>query len=751
MSHEAFARKYRPRTFGEVVGQEAIATALRGAVHSGQLASVYLFSGSHGVGKTSMARILAKSLNCPNKREGDPCLECPTCVSIDTGEALDVIEIDAASNRSIDDARRIRENVLYRPQAAPFKVYILDEAHQLTSHAWDALLKTFEEAPEHARFVMATTELHKIPTTIRSRAQVFHFRRATRSDVERRLQQICEAEGVAITPGALSLVVRRSRGSMRDAQKMLDQVVTLGGEGETVDIEGVARLLGAFTTERVERLLGAISRGEAAPLLAEVSSHAIEGGQTTTFIDELTDALRAALYVQTCGKDSPLLDDFGYEPSSLVGVAEALSAEGLLLALAYLVEAEQKLKLAREPRVLLEVVLVRLARARELRPLGEVLERLERLEARLGGGSPLPPGGGGGGGRGQGGRPQGGPPGGSQGGSFDGGEPRGPRAQAQGAQPQGAHAGDRPQGREAGSAQARGAQGRQDPRAQQGRAPQGRAPQARVGGQGQGPPATTAVMAPPRPGRQSYAYPDHMRADAPPSARPPEVRQAPLPAQPGTEARVAPSGPGQGGPVQGGPVQGPAPARSRPDQRGAPPSGQAGPGQQGGRGPRPQEAGPGRAQPAGVQGGGPQQGPRGGAQAQVAPQAPAGQGHISQPALEAAWNQIQSSLGQALGIAAEALAAGQPQIGVTGPSEVELSVCLASFSWRSLNNPRYVGRIAELLSGVLGRPVNLTMARREGQPQMNAAAPGAQTAGNPLYEHPLVVLAQRELDARRVM
>jgi DNA polymerase III subunit gamma/tau len=724
MSHEAFARKYRPRTFGEVVGQEAIATALRGAVHSGQLASVYLFSGSHGVGKTSMARILAKSLNCPNKREGDPCLECPTCVSIDTGEALDVIEIDAASNRSIDDARRIRENVLYRPQAAPFKVYILDEAHQLTSHAWDALLKTFEEAPEHARFVMATTELHKIPTTIRSRAQVFHFRRATRTDVERRLQQICEAEGVGIAAEALSLVVRRSRGSMRDAQKMLDQVVTLGAEGETIEVADVARLLGAFTTERVERLLGAISRGEAAPLLAEVSSHAIEGGQTTTFIDELTDALRAALYVQTCGKDSPLLDDFGYQPSSLVEVSEALSAEGLLLALAYLVEAEQKLKLAREPRVLLEVVLVRLARARELRPLGEVLERLERLEARLGGGNPLPPGGpprgGGGGGRGGPQAPPGGPPPAGRGAEFAGQQSGGPRAQA------GAGSGAR--GQQGGPERARsfGGPGTQDraPQPAQARAPQARAPQARVDGRPQGPPpGATAVMAPPRPGRQSYAYPDHMRADAPPSARPPEVRQ---------------QAPTQQAPTQQAPPQQAPPQQAPPQQppRQQPPSGPSG------FQPQQRERPPAQGQP--------QQRERPPAQAQESAPPSAG-GHLSQPAVEAAWNQIQGSLGEALGIAAEALGAGQPLVEVKGPSAIELSVCLASFSWRSLNNDRYAGRIAELLSSVLGRPIQLTLARREGQPQMNAAAPGARTAGNPLYDHPLVKLAQRELDARRVM
>ena len=692
MSHEAFARKYRPRTFGEVVGQEAIATALRGAVHSGQLASVYLFSGSHGVGKTSMARILAKSLNCPTKTEGEPCLECPTCVSIDSGEALDVIEIDAASNRSIDDARRIRENVLYRPQAAPFKVYILDEAHQLTSHAWDALLKTFEEAPEHARFVLATTELHKIPTTIRSRAQVFHFRRATRSDVERRLQQICEAEGVAITPEALSLVVRRSRGSMRDAQKMLDQVVTLGAGGDAIDVADVARLLGAFTTERVERLLGAISRGEAAPLLAEVSAHAMEGGQTTTFLDELSDALRAALYVQTCGKDSPLLDDFGYQPSSLVEVADALSAEGLLLALSYLVEAEQKLKLAREPRVLLEVVLVRLARARELRPLGEVLERLERLEARLGGGSPLPPGGGGGHGR------------------FGGGAGRQQEGAAHGSQQGGGQQGGGQQGGTQASRSVR-SEGQPGPQARfsnaEARPPQ---PQARAQGGQTPPPASTAVMAPPRPGRQSYAYPDHMRADAPPSAP-------------------------QRAPVQ---VQSAAPAVRQGHT--APAAGESRPSAQ-------PEVGHARGVPTAP----PPAPPQEASASSPAPPQPVRSGHLSQPALEAAWNQVQGNLGEALGIAAEALGAGQPLLEIKGPNQVELSVCLASFSWRSLNNPRYAARIGELLSGVLGRPVELSFARREGQPQLNTAAPGARTAGNPLYDHPLVKLAQRELDARRVM
>ncbi len=392
MAHVAFARKYRPRSFAEVVGQEAIAQALRGAVAARRTAPVYLFSGSHGVGKTSMARILAKALNCPQGKDGDPCLQCPTCLSIDRGEAMDVIEIDAASNRSVADAEQLRGNVQYRAQGATYKVYILDEVHQLSRHAFDALLKTFEEAPDHVRFVLATTELHKVPSTIRSRAQVFHFRRAGRSDVERRLSQIAEAEGVTVAPAAVAIVARRARGSMRDAQKMLDQVVTLRPEGESeLGPEDVARLLGAFTDERVERLLDAVAAGDAAGLLGEVAEHMASGGQITTFLEELMGALRAVLYARTCGAQSDLLEAFTYDRAVLERAAAALSEEALLYALQLLAEVEQKLRVAREPRVLVEVSLVRLARARELRPLGEVLARLERLERALGGEGGGPP------------------------------------------------------------------------------------------------------------------------------------------------------------------------------------------------------------------------------------------------------------------------------------------------------------------------------------------------------------------------
>jgi len=389
MSYVAFARKYRPRAFEEVVGQESIAQALRSAVGNERTAPVYLFSGTHGVGKTSMARILAKALDCTRSAGGAPCLACDTCRSIDRGEALDVVEIDAASNRSVEDAERIRQDVRYKPQADRFKVYILDEVHQLSRVAFDALLKTFEEAPAHVRFILATTELHKVPATIRSRAQVFHFRRGGRAAVERRLRQIAESETIPISDAALSVVARRARGSMRDAQKLLDQVVSIGAGpgGEPIEPEGVARLLGTLTDERVLRVMEAIAKGDPRVLLEEVAGHVELGGRAVTFIEELQDAMRAVLYLQTCGADSPLLAEFPYEADHLRPAAEALSEEGVLYILQLLEDASQKIRTAREPRIVVETCLVRLARAAALRPMGEVLARLERLEEALGGGA----------------------------------------------------------------------------------------------------------------------------------------------------------------------------------------------------------------------------------------------------------------------------------------------------------------------------------------------------------------------------
>jgi DNA polymerase-3 subunit gamma/tau len=393
MAYEVFARKYRPKVFDDLVGQEAIAQTLRHAVASGRTASVYLFAGSHGVGKTSVARILAKALNCPNVKDGAPCGTCEVCESIARGDCLDVVEIDAASNSKVDDVRLLRDSVSYKPASCRFKVYILDEVHRLSTNAFDALLKTFEESPATVRFVLATTELHKVPTTILSRAQVFRFQRAGLTDIVRSLRRICTAENLSAEDEALRAIARRARGSMRDSQKLLDQVVALAaGNSALIKAADVAFLLGDATQDVVARCLRAIASGDPGVLLAEVDQHVRAGGRPDALVVDMTEALRGALYLKTAGPSSPLLDDVALSKEDLEPAASALSEEGVLYALQLLQEAQIKMRDVRDPRLVLELVLVRLARARELLPLGEVLARLERLERALG----QAPGGGGG-------------------------------------------------------------------------------------------------------------------------------------------------------------------------------------------------------------------------------------------------------------------------------------------------------------------------------------------------------------------
>jgi DNA polymerase-3 subunit gamma/tau len=239
--YTVLARRFRPQTFAGVVGQTHVAQALKNAIAGGRVAHAYLFTGARGVGKTSMARILAKALNCPNVVDGEPCNECEICQGISTGHDVDVLEIDGASNRRIDDIRLLRSNVGVRPMRARYKIYIIDEVHMLTNEAFNALLKTLEEPPPNVKFVFCTTEPNKVPDTILSRCQRFDFSAIATQQIVERLHEIATAEGYQVDPAALELVARRAGGSIRDSQSLFDQLLAFGGK--TITAEDVHHLL----------------------------------------------------------------------------------------------------------------------------------------------------------------------------------------------------------------------------------------------------------------------------------------------------------------------------------------------------------------------------------------------------------------------------------------------------------------------------------------------------------------------------
>jgi len=230
MSYQVFARKWRPQVFEEVIGQEHITETLKNALLSDRLAHAYLFSGTRGVGKTSVARIFAKTLNCLNRHEGNPCNTCTKCTEITNGSSVDVQEIDGASNRGIDEIRNLRENIRYLPSSGTYRIYIIDEVHMLTLPAFNALLKTLEEPPEHVKFIFATTEAHKVPVTILSRCQRFDFKRIPIAKIEEQIKKIVQQEGITISDTSIAIISKEAEGSMRDAESLLDQVVSFAGK-----------------------------------------------------------------------------------------------------------------------------------------------------------------------------------------------------------------------------------------------------------------------------------------------------------------------------------------------------------------------------------------------------------------------------------------------------------------------------------------------------------------------------------------
>jgi DNA polymerase-3 subunit gamma/tau len=298
---QAIYRRWRPQRFSEVVGQEHVTRTLRNAVRLGRVAHGYLFCGPRGIAKTSTARILAKAINCLNPQDGEPCGECELCRAITAGTAYDVIEMDAASNGLVDNVRDLRQHVMTHPDQARRKVYILDEAHRMSAPAFDALLKTLEEPPEHVVFILVTSEADRIPATIASRCQRFDFRRLPQRGIVGRLVEICRAEGVEAEPAALDLIARAATGSMRDAQSILDQLFALGGK--TITVGDVETVLGTAGTAAARDLCRHVIRREAGEGLSLISRAVAEGADPRQFCRDVTDYLRGLLLLRLGGPD----------------------------------------------------------------------------------------------------------------------------------------------------------------------------------------------------------------------------------------------------------------------------------------------------------------------------------------------------------------------------------------------------------------------------------------------------------------
>jgi DNA polymerase-3 subunit gamma/tau len=378
VSYRVFARKYRPQRFEEVVGQEHITRTLQNAITGKRLAQAYLFVGPRGVGKTSSARILAKALNClSNKGEptDNPCGTCDACVEIAEGRSLDVMEIDGASNNSVDSIRTLRENAAYAPARGPYKVYLIDEVHMLSTAAFNALLKTLEEPPEHVKFLFATTEAQKVPATILSRCQRFDLRRLTPELIADHLLHIAKKEQIALDPAAAATIARGADGAMRDAESMLDQVVAFCGT--TIGAADVHNVFGFTPRETVLELAGALVARDTPAALAVVKSQAEAGKDLARLLGDLVGLLRDILI----GKVHP-----SAEATEEARLGEAISQQKLLVLLDHFGEAEGRLRWATDKKLQLDVALIKGVHLLEEASLSDVLDTLTALR----GGAPLP-------------------------------------------------------------------------------------------------------------------------------------------------------------------------------------------------------------------------------------------------------------------------------------------------------------------------------------------------------------------------
>src|SRR5581483_7700884 len=369
--YQVIARKYRPQNFGELIGQEHVQKTLTNAIESNRLAHGYIFSGQRGTGKTTVARILARCLNCVQGPTAIPCGVCSSCTEISAGNSVDVIEIDAASNRGINEMREIRENVRYRPARDRYKVFIIDEAHQITKEAFNALLKTLEEPPEWVVFILCTTEAHEIPNTIASRCQHFSFRSVDFAELMQRMRYIVEQEGIEADDEVLSVIAQAGEGSVRDSLSALDQAIACCGN--KLRVEDIRALLGMFGTASLRAVAEAVSGQDGNRMLEIVDELESHGQSLQHFCRELARYWRNLLVAKIAGKQTRLIAASENEQKDLLEVAEAFSEEDLTRFLNLTLELYKAMQSSLQPRLHLEVGLVKLVQAGKLQSIEEAL------------------------------------------------------------------------------------------------------------------------------------------------------------------------------------------------------------------------------------------------------------------------------------------------------------------------------------------------------------------------------------------
>jgi len=373
MSYQVLARKYRPQKFSDVIGQDHVTRTLKNAIEQQRIAHGYIFSGHRGIGKTTIARILAMALNCRSKDHPvpEPCGVCDSCTEIRAGNAVDVIEIDAATNRGIDEVRELREAARYRPARDRFKIWILDEAHQITDAAFNALLKTLEEPPSHVIFMMATTQPEDIPQTIRSRCQHFSFHAVSFDDIVGQLRDIAKQEGIRADEVALSMLAEAGDGSMRDALSIMDQAIASCGDALSAEV--VRGLVGTVGSDILEDIMDAVARNSSEDVLRTVDRLLVEGQSAQHFARQMVRFLRNALVAKVAGAESPLLQISSDERARVSRVAERFSEEDLTRFLQIMLRTHSDLGYKQEQRFHLELGLLKLVHAQRLLPLEQLL------------------------------------------------------------------------------------------------------------------------------------------------------------------------------------------------------------------------------------------------------------------------------------------------------------------------------------------------------------------------------------------